>query len=416
MSSPTTTPGAAMNLGNGGLAPMDPAAKGRLDDLRRSKSMLRIFAEQFLEHRMATASLALLLLFGLAAIGAPVASLLTGLDPAQQNILNRYAPAMTVVRVSSQEQESLLERRIEAEKPWADALSAQIKEAGLVSAEEPENEGLYLILDKAADPEARKALEAVGTKEMRHFLELADSFKVTHYLGTDELGRDVLVRLVYGARVSLAVAALVGFFSAVIGLGVGSLAGYYGGLLDTLLMRLTDTLLSLPAIPIYILLAAVDLKRLPVFSFLLRGEHESLIKMVLILVIFAWMPMARLVRGAVLSVKESEYVLAAKTLGARDSVVILSHVVPNVLAPLIISVTLGTGDAMLAETALSFLGLGIQPPTPSWGNMLQNAMELVGSAPLLAVFPGLLIFIVVLCVNFVGDGLRDALDPKAIRR
>jgi peptide/nickel transport system permease protein len=138
--------------------------------------------------------------------------------------------------------------------------------------------------------------------------------------------------------------------------------------------------------------------------------------MIVVLVVFAWMPMARLVRGAVLSIKENEYVLAARTLGATSMAIIGFHIIPNVLGPLIVNVTLNTGEALLVETALSFLGLGIQPPTASWGNMLQNAFEIVSSAPTLAVAPGLMIFSVVLAVNFIGDGLRDALDPKAIRR
>lgn len=237
-----------------------------------------------------------------------------------------------------------------------------------------------------------------------------------HLLGTDEAGRDVFMRLIFGTRISLIVAFVSAISSAVIGIIVGSLAGYFGGRWDTILMRVTDSLLALPTLPILIILAAVDFGKLPLLSTLLQGEDSSIFKMILILMLFSWMVEARLVRGSILSLKQREFVLASRTIGMSHLRIIWSEILPNVLSPVTVAVTLNVGSAILYEAALSFLGLGIQPPTPSWGNMLNNAREIIYSAPSLAVIPGLLILVVVMAFNFLGDGLQDALDPKAIRR
>jgi peptide/nickel transport system permease protein len=181
-------------------------------------------------------------------------------------------------------------------------------------------------------------------------------------------------------------------------------------------MRVTDALISLPLLPVLIVIAAVDLQKVPGLSWILNSGSESLIKLVFILCIFSWMTVARLVRGSILSLREREFILAAKTLGATDFTIISRHMFPNVLAPILVSVTLGVGDSILFEATLSYLGLGIQPPTPSWGNMLFNAQELISQAPFLAIIPGFLIFLIVVSFNFLGDGLQDAMDPKAIRR
>jgi peptide/nickel transport system permease protein len=236
-----------------------------------------------------------------------------------------------------------------------------------------------------------------------------------HWLGTDELGRDVFIRLIYGTRISLTVAMVVAFASTFLGIAIGAVAGYFGGLVDTVLMRLTDSLLSLPTIPVLILVASVDPSKVPVLSSI-SPEYLSIVKMVFVLMLFSWMGQARLVRGEVLALKEQEYILAARTLGMSHLGIILKEILPNVITPVIVSVTLGIGSSILFEAALSFLGLGIQPPTPSWGNMLNNAQEIIYSAPLLAVIPGVLILIVTMSFNFFGDGLQDALDPKAVRR
>jgi peptide/nickel transport system permease protein len=254
------------------------------------------------------------------------------------------------------------------------------------------------------DPEAQDILNRLGP------------WTAANPLGTDEAGRDVLMRLIYGARVSLGVAFISAISSALIGLIVGSLSAYHGGIVDTLLMRITDSLLALPLLPILIILAAVDFGKIPGIGALLTGENSSIIKMLVIFVAFSWMVQARLVRGAILSIKERDFVLAAKTTGMSSLAIIAREIVPNAVSPVIVAVTLNVGQAILLEAALSFLGLGIQPPTPSWGNMLTNARELIYTAPMLAILPGLMILVIVMAFNFLGDGLQDALDPKAIRR
>lgn len=374
--------------------------------------------EAFSEHRLALASAIALAFFALLACAAPLVTRALGVSHVEQDILNRYAPAGSRGATPASTQEAALEKKIADEPDWAEALATQIRAAGL-STEERADDAVFSVWEKFGDEETRAAFENIGTPEAKALVAFKERFTTTHWLGTDELGRDVLARLAYGARVSLFVAFFTGLSAAFIGLLIGSIAGYYGGFIDAVLMRLTDALLALPITPLLILLAAVDLKRVPVLGDLFGmfgPENESIAKMMIILAAFAWMPMARLVRSSVLSIRESEFVLAARTVGASDARIVLFHLLPNILGPLLVAVTLATGENMLIESALSFLGLGIQPPAPSWGNMLQNAMELVNTFPLLAFLPGLLIFMVVIAVNFLGDGLRDALDPKALKR
>ena len=235
----------------------------------------------------------------------------------------------------------------------------------------------------------------------------------THPLGTDEAGRDVLLRLLYGGRVSLFVGLVTAVFAAIIGTAVGLVAGYYGGRLDRALMRFTDGVISLPLLPLLIVLAAVDLNKLPLPESWVQAEAVSLYRIVVIIALVGWTTVARLVRGATLSVRAREYVLAAEALGARPWRIMLTHILPNVASPIVVSTTLSAGAIILLESVLSFLGLGIQPPMPSWGNMLTNAQELIWQAPQLAVYPGLLIFAAVIAFNFLGDGLQDALDPRS---
>ena len=235
-----------------------------------------------------------------------------------------------------------------------------------------------------------------------------------HPLGTDELGRDLLLRLLFGGRVSLAVGLTAAIGAAVIGTALGLLAGYYGGTLDAVLMRFTDGVLALPLLPLLIVLVAVDLGKLGLPAGLATSENVSLYRIVLLIVLVGWTTVARLVRGATLSMRTREFVRAAEALGAGAPRIMLVHILPNVVSPIIVATTLSVGNIILLESVLSFLGLGIQPPIPSWGNMLTGAQELIWTAPGLAVWPGLLIFVTVIAFNFLGDGLQDALDPRAV--
>jgi peptide/nickel transport system permease protein len=231
-----------------------------------------------------------------------------------------------------------------------------------------------------------------------------------HWFGTDELGRDVFTRIVYGGRVSLAFGITAALASSIIGVAVGAHAGYHGGWQDNFLMRLTDSLLSLPILPLMIILSAVELEKLLPLP---PGDYLQVVRLVAIIVFFNWMIMARLVRASVLRAKQSEFVEASRAMGARDARLMWLHILPNCAAPIIVTATLSVGNIILYESVLSFLGLGIVPPTPSWGNMLNNAQEYLRSAPSLAIFPGCFILLTVLAFNFLGDGLRDALDPHA---
>jgi len=221
-----------------------------------------------------------------------------------------------------------------------------------------------------------------------------------HPMGTDELGRDVMTRVLAGGRLSLGVGLAATLIAVVIGVTVGALAGFWRGWIDNALMRLVDLALSLPDLFLLILASA------------LLGP--SVITMVLIIGLVRWMNMARLVRASFLSLREREFVEAARAVGARPARLILVHLLPNSLGPIVVAATLAVASAIIAESTLSFLGLGIQPPASSWGAMLRNAQSQIFTSPQLAVFPGLMIFLTVIAINFVGDGLRDALDPGTL--
>ena len=236
---------------------------------------------------------------------------------------------------------------------------------------------------------------------------------LSHPLGTDELGRDLFLRLLYGGRVSLLVGILAALVAAVIGTAIGLLAGYFGGKLDALLMRLTDGVIALPLLPLLIVLAAVDLSKVGLPPAIVNDPNVSLYRIVLIIALVGWTTVARLVRGATLSLRERDFVLAAIAQGASAFRIMTVHILPNAVSPIVVATTLSVGNVILLESVLSFLGLGIQPPAASWGNMLTNAQETIWSAPMLAFYPGLLIFVTVIAFNFLGDGLQDALDPRA---
>lgn len=230
-----------------------------------------------------------------------------------------------------------------------------------------------------------------------------------HPFGTDGLGRDLLTRTLYGGRVSLRVGLMVVGITLSIGVPVGSIAGYYGGWIDNVLMRIIDATLSIPSLMFLILLAAI--LRETDLPFV---KSNSVITIAVVLGILSWPTVARLVRAVFLTVREMEYVKAAHSLGASPLRIIVREILPNGFGPIIVESTLGIGYAIMEESGLSFLGFGIMPPTPSWGNLLNNAQEHLTQYPWLAIFPGLMIFLTIISVNYIGDGLRDALDPYKI--
>jgi peptide/nickel transport system permease protein len=233
-----------------------------------------------------------------------------------------------------------------------------------------------------------------------------------HPLGTDELGRDLLLRLLEGGQVSLAIGLIVAGAAALIGTTIGLLAGYLGGRTDAILMRLADGIIALPLLPLLIVLAAIDLTKLGLSAEAAHSPATNFWRIAILISLVGWTTVARLVRGASLSLREREFVRAAEALGAGSLRIMLVHILPNVLSPIVVATTLSVGNIILLESVLSFLGLGIQPPMASWGAMLTNAQELIWTAPSLAIWPGLLIFITVIACNFLGDGLQDALDPR----
>ena len=223
-----------------------------------------------------------------------------------------------------------------------------------------------------------------------------------HPFGTDPLGRDMLTRVLYGGRISLFVGFMVVVITLLIGVPVGALAGYYGGMVDDILMRIIDAFLALPSLMVLILLAAILREiDLPIF------ERNSVLTIALVIGILSWMTVARLVRAIFLTLREMEYVTAARALGASSPWIIFSEILPNGFGPIIVESTLEIGYAIMEESGLSFLGFGIQPPTPSWGNLLSNAQEHITKQPWLAIFPGVMIFLTIISVNYIGDGLRD---------
>ena len=236
-----------------------------------------------------------------------------------------------------------------------------------------------------------------------------------HPLGMDEAGRDVLIRLMVGGQISLLVGLLATLVGGVIGITVGLVAGYFGGRVDGVLMRFTDGMIALPLLPLLIVLGAVDLTKLGFGQDFARSGAAGFWRIVVIISIVDWTSIARLVRAATLQIRERDYVRAARAAGASAWYMMATHILPNIATPIIVSCTLTVGRVILFESVLSFLGFGVVPPTPSWGNMLNNAQELVSTAPALAVYPGLLIFITVIAVNFLGDGLQHAFDPRSER-
>jgi len=230
-----------------------------------------------------------------------------------------------------------------------------------------------------------------------------------HPMGTDQLGRDLLTRVLYGGRISFFVALMVVVVTLVIGIPVGAIAGFFGGPIDNLLMRITDVALTLPTLLVLILLSAIMREmELPLI------ERNSTITIALVIGILSWMTVARLLRASYLTIREMEFIEAAHAMGASNLRIIVKHILPNAVSPIIVQSTLMLGFAIMLESGLSFLGFGVQPPTPSWGNLLSNAQLHMTTYPWLAIFPGLMIFVAVIAINYIGDALRDAFDPYKV--
>ena len=242
-----------------------------------------------------------------------------------------------------------------------------------------------------------------------HVLERFQTPTWQHPLGTDALGRDLLTRVLFGGRISMTVGLLVVAITLSIGVTIGAISGYFGGLADNILMRITDAFLTLPSLLVLILLSAllreVDIPILQTNSVLTIG---------IVIGLLSWMTFARLVRATFLTLREMDFVTASRSLGASPFRIIVNHILPNAIGPIIVESTLELGYAIIEESGLSFLGFGIQPPTPSWGNLLSNAQENFIRYPWLSIFPGMMIFLSIISVNYIGDGLRDAFDPYKV--
>ncbi|MEA5500115.1 ABC transporter permease [Limnoraphis robusta] len=233
-----------------------------------------------------------------------------------------------------------------------------------------------------------------------------------HPFGTNDLGQDQLARMLAGGRISLTVGVAAMMVAIFVGTLIGAISGFYGGIIDSLLMRITDLFISLPQLPL--LLLVIYLFREPMKA--VAGPEVGIFLLIVLVVGgLTWMSVARLVRASFLTTKEMDFVMAAKAIGAKPSRLIRVHILPNVLSPIIVAATLAVGNAIITESTLSFLGLGFPPDVPTWGRMLFDAQNYLETAPYMALFPGLAIFLTVLCINYVGDGLRDALDPQSKR-
>lgn len=233
-----------------------------------------------------------------------------------------------------------------------------------------------------------------------------------HLLGTDELGRDMLLRLLEGGRVSLTAGLLAALLAACIGTLLGMTAGFYGGWRDMILMRLSDLLMTLPALPLLIILSAIDLGKIGIAD---HADASGLYRIIILIALLGWIPVARLARGQAMAINAADFVLAARALGVSHLRILFRHILPNLLPTVTVATALSVAGIILTESALSFLGLGIQPPTASWGNLLTNAQENIWDHPRLTVYPGLMIFLTVFSFNVLADGISEKLDPRKSR-
>jgi peptide/nickel transport system permease protein len=246
------------------------------------------------------------------------------------------------------------------------------------------------------------------------FTVVGSSVSREHPMGTDSLGQDILARILWGGRISLAVGIIAALVAITVGTTVGSVAGFFGGKADNVLMRITDLFISLPQVPL--LLVISFLYKQAFYNFFENRFGSGILGIffliVMVIGLLNWMPTARLVRASFLSTREKEFIEAARSMGASRSSQMFKHILPNVLSPIIVAATLGVGAAIITESALSFLGLGFPSDVPTWGSMLFEAKDRIEIAPHEAIFPGTMIFLTVLAINYIGDGLRDALDPR----
>jgi peptide/nickel transport system permease protein len=234
-----------------------------------------------------------------------------------------------------------------------------------------------------------------------------------HLFGTDTIGRDVFARTIYGGQISLLIGITAVTVQVAIGILIGAMSGYYGGLIDSLLMRLTEAVLTIPTLFLLLVMAKFFGGRVPDIDLLGRSFSGSVVVIILIIGFTSWPRLARIVRAEFLSLKENDFVMAAHAIGTPNSQIIFRHILPNTVAPIVVEATLAVASAILYEAYISFLGLGVQPPTATWGNMVTGATTFIEDAPWLWFFPGVLILLTVLSINFIGDGLRDALDPRS---
>ena len=235
-----------------------------------------------------------------------------------------------------------------------------------------------------------------------------------HPFGTDTVGRDLLARTIYGGQISLMIGLTAVLIVIIVGVSIGAISGYYGGWIDSVLMRFTEAVFNIPTIPLLLVLSKMLSDKVPTIELLGREFSGSVVVITVVIGLTSWMSLARIVRANFLSLKEQEFVTAAHCIGTRNSSIIFAHILPNTMAPIIVAATLGVANAIIAEAYVSFLGVGVMPPTATWGNMLNGAYKYIETAPWTWIFPGTLIVLTVLSINFVGDGLRDAMDPRAL--
>ncbi len=235
-----------------------------------------------------------------------------------------------------------------------------------------------------------------------------------HPFGTDPIGRDILARTIFGGQISLMIGFIAVLVAVIVGVLIGAIAGYYGGAIDSILMRFTEAMFNVPQLPLLLVLGKMLSSKVPPINILGREFSGSVIVIIAVIGLTSWMGLARIVRANFLSLKEQEFVTAAHCIGTGNTSIIFAHILPNTMAPIIVNATLGVANAIINEAYVSFLNVGVLPPTATWGNMLTGAYKYIDTAPWLWMFPGGFIVLTVLSINFIGDGLRDALDPHAL--